>query len=268
MNKLEKKISSDEYLWRNILEMPYFRSILRAVEGSYYQNFDLSGRVLDIGSGDGHFAEVTFDRKIDVGLDPWMDFNAHHARYNGHSYLVRADGSEIPFENEFFDVIISNSVLEHIENVQEVLNDAGRVIKKSGLFLFCVPNLKAFKELSIAKFFEKFGFEKFADFYRNWFRKISLTYNADMPEVWQGRVEEAGFVIEEYWHYFSPRSLRALEWGHYFGLPSAIIHKFFGKWLLFSTKWNLFLTYKYCRKFIDNSPLENGTYTFYVLRKF
>ena len=268
MNKIQKKeIPSSEYLWRNLKEMPYFRSILRAVEGSYYQNFDLSGKVLDIGSGDGHFADVTFDKKLEVGLDPWMDFNAHHARYNGHQYLVRADGSQIPFEAQYFDVIVSNSVLEHIENVQDVLNDIGRVLKKNGQFLFCVPNTKAFDELSIAKFFEKIHMKKFADLYRKWFQKISLTFNADMPDTWQKRLQEAGFEIENYWHYFSPRSLKALEWGHYYGLPSAIIHKITGRWILLSSKWNLLLTFKHCRKFIDNSPIENGTYTFYVAKK-
>ena len=64
------------------------------------------------------------------------------------------------FESQYFDVIVSNSVLEHIENVQEVLNDVGRVIKKNGQFLFCVPNTKAFDELSIAKFFEKNSIKK------------------------------------------------------------------------------------------------------------
>ena len=36
-NVQEKEIPSSEYLWRNLKDMPYFRSILRAVEGSYYQ---------------------------------------------------------------------------------------------------------------------------------------------------------------------------------------------------------------------------------------
>ena len=88
-----------------------------------------------------------------------------------------------------------------------------------------------------------------------------------MPYIWQNRLQEAGFEIEKYWHYFSPQSLKALEWGHYFGLPSAIIHKLTSKWILISSKWNLLLTYKHCEKFIDNSQLDNGTYTFYVARK-
>ena len=32
----------------------------------------LQGRkVLDVGCGDGHFASVTFDQPLDVGIDPW-----------------------------------------------------------------------------------------------------------------------------------------------------------------------------------------------------
>ena len=47
------------------------RAFLRAVESSYYQDLPLPAPVYDVGCGDGHFASLTFDQKIDVGLDPW-----------------------------------------------------------------------------------------------------------------------------------------------------------------------------------------------------
>ena len=267
MKSNQTEIPTHEYLKRNLREMPYFRSILRAVEGSFYQRFDLSGKILDIGSGDGHFAEVSYEKPLDVGIDPWLDFNAHHARYHGHTHLVRGEGALMPFPDNTFDTLISNSVLEHIEFIQPVLNDAGRVIKKDGLFLFCVPNSRAFEELSIAKFLEKNKLPKLAQAYRNWFVKISLTHNADMPEVWQKRLDLADFELETWWHYFPPKALHALEWGHYFGFPSAIIHFLTGRWLLSSSDWNLSLTEKYCSQFIDNNACYDGTYTFFVARK-
>ena len=33
-----------------------------------------------------------------------------------------------------------------------------------------------------------------------------------------------------------------LEWGHYFGLPSLVTRKLFGRWILVPQKWNLGLT--------------------------
>ena len=46
----------------------------------------------------------------------------------------------MPFPDGYFASAISNSVLEHIPQVQEVLADLRRVLKPGAPFLFCVPN--------------------------------------------------------------------------------------------------------------------------------
>ena len=60
-----------DFLFLQLRDLPYFRAFLRAVESSYYQDLPLPAPVYDVGCGDGHFASLTFDQKIDVGLDPW-----------------------------------------------------------------------------------------------------------------------------------------------------------------------------------------------------
>ena len=103
--------------------------------------------------------------------------------------------------------------------------------------------------------------------YENWFRKISRVHNADEPDVWEKRLEKAGFKLDRYWHYFSPVSMRVLEWGHYFGLPSLVSKALTGKWILSPTKWNLSLTENYLRKYASPEPVKDGTFTFYIARK-
>src|SRR5690606_37702796 len=61
--------------------------------------------------------------------------------------------------------------------------------------------------------------------------------------------------------------LRALEWGHYFGLPSAVAKLLTGKWIISPSKWNLALTEAYVRKYASPEPVDDGTYTFYIARK-
>ena len=60
-----------DFLWLNLRDLPYFRGMLRAVEAQFYQEFELQAPTLDLGCGDGKFARTTFQRKLDVGLDPW-----------------------------------------------------------------------------------------------------------------------------------------------------------------------------------------------------
>ena len=83
-----------DFLWEQISGMPYFRGVLRAVEARVYQDFELPGPVLDLGCGDGHFATVAFDRKLDVGLDPWTGPVHEAAQRGGYHQIGRASCRE------------------------------------------------------------------------------------------------------------------------------------------------------------------------------
>jgi SAM-dependent methyltransferase len=258
-NHQSKNQKSKDFLFLHISSLPYFRGLLRAVESSYYQDLDLPSPIYDVGCGDGHFASLTFDHKLDVGLDPWHNPIHEAKKYNAYKSLVEADGAKSPFPSNHFASGLSNSVLEHIPHIDAVLKETCRVLKPNAPFYFCVPNHNHFPALSLTKIFGKP--------YENWFRKISRVQHANSPEVWEKRLNEAGFTLEKWWHYFPPASTRALEWGHYFGLPSLIFKTLLGKWILVPTKWNLFLIEKFLQKYASPEPISDGTYTFFIARK-
>jgi len=248
-----------DFLFLQLRDLPYFRALIRAVEATYYQTFDLPSPVLDVGCGDGHFASLTFDRKIEVGLDPWAGPIHEAGKRGAYSLLVQADGARSPFPAGYFASAISNSVLEHIPHIDDVLTDTARVLKRDAPFYFCVPNERYLSELSISRWL--------GNGYTDWFRRISRVAHADGPEVWEPRLEKAGFRLERWWHYFSPSAMRVLEWGHYFGLPSLVTRKVTGKWILAPTRWNLGITEKLIRPYASSDPVADGTFTFYVARK-
>jgi len=248
-----------DFLFLHLRELPYFRALIRAVEASYYQAFDLPAPVLDVGCGDGHFASLTFDRRIDVGLDPWHDPIHEAGRRGTYRLLVEADGACSPFPAGTFASAFSNSVLEHIPHIDAVLADVRRVLIPGAPFYFCVPNERYLSELSISRLLGK-G-------YTEWFRRISRVQHADGPQIWEARLDKAGFQLERWWHYFSPSAMRVLEWGHYFGLPSLVAKKLTGKWIIAPAKWNLWLTEKFVRRYASAEPVEDGTFTFYIAKK-
>jgi len=248
-----------DYLYLHLRDLPYFRALIRAVESAYYQTFDLPAPILDLGCGDGHFSTLTFDHKIDVGLDPWTGPIHESGRRGCYRLLVQADGSQAPFPDEYFASAFSNSVLEHIPHIEAVLADTARVLSPGAPFYFCVPNENYLTELSISRWLGK-G-------YTEWFRRISRVVHADGPQVWQARLEQAGFRLERWWHYFSPSAMRVLEWGHYFGLPSLAARKLTGRWVIAPARWNLWLTEKFVRQYASTEPIEDGVFTFYIARK-
>lgn len=257
-----------DFLWLHLRELPYFRALLRAVEARFYQDLDLPAPILDVGCGDGHFASVTFEKPLDVGIDPWRVMLPSARAYGGYRWVIQGLGNELPFADNRFASVISNSVLEHIPQVDDVVKEIHRVLRPGGRFVFCVPNHRFPQELSISKFFQRLGLEPLASAYSRFFNRISRHHHCDDVPVWQRRLEMAGFTLERYWHYFPPAALHTLEWGHYLGLPSLVSRWITGRWILAPTRWNLALTRRLVQRFYDENPVcENGVYSFYVARK-
>jgi SAM-dependent methyltransferase len=174
----------------------------------------------------------------------------------------------MPFSGGYFASAFSNSVLEHIPHVEAVLAETGRVLRPGARFAFCVPNHNFDPHLSVARRLERLGLRRPAEAYRRFFDRIARHAHLDPPEVWQSRLEAAGFTVERWWHYFSPAALAVLEWGHYFGLPALIVRRLTGRWLLSTADWNLALTRRLVEPaYHESSPQPQGVCTFFIARR-
>jgi SAM-dependent methyltransferase len=250
-----------DFFWSQLIELPYFRALLRAVESRFYQTLPMVEPVLDLGSGDGSFAAQTFSRPLEVGLDPWRA-PMYEARMRGaHKLLTLAEGAHMPFADAVFQTIVSNSVLEHIADLDPVIAESYRVLRPGGHLLFCSPS-DHFTDWLV-------GSKLLGDIYRHWFNRISRHKHCDSPEVWRARLECAGFTVEQIWYYFSPHALQTLELGHYLGLPNLISKFLFGKWVLSPSRRNPFLWWlNHSLRPIYDEPLpQTGAYLFCVARK-
>ena len=265
---MAKKENTKDFLTLNINSLPYFRGLLRAVEMKVYQEYEFPKPIYDLGCGDGHFESITFDEKIDVGLDPWTPPLKEAVRTGGYDLVIQGNGGCVPFPDMWFKSAFSNSVLEHIPDVDAVVKETNRILAMDAPFIFCVPNHQFLGNLSISNFLDRIHLGKLADLYRRFFNKISRHHHCDSPEVWRERLEKYGFEIVDYWHYFSPHAFHLLEWGHYLGLPSLICKKLFGKWILIPKKWNLALTRAVLQSAYDEERRqEKGAYSFYITKK-
>ena len=260
--------SAKDHLWTQISSMPYFRGLLRAVEARFYDDIELPAPTLDLGCGDGHFATAAFDRPLEVGTDPWWAPLSEAAERKSYRSIAQTDGAAQPFPDGHFSSAVSNSVLEHIPHLDEVLTETARVLKPGAPFIFCVPNHQFLSSLSISNGFDRLGLRFVGDAYRNFFNRISRHHHCDDPQTWEARLQKAGFRLEKWWHYFSPSALHTLEWGHYFGLPSLISKKLTNRWILVPQPWNLSVTRKITEPHY-NEPLaaDKGTYSFYIARR-
>ncbi len=272
MTANQPHLSQDDLLWRQLKTIPAFRALLRAVESRFYRQIELPGPMLDLGCGDGHFAQMTFDkpqeeRPFTVGIDPWWG-PLQKAQHSGqYAQVMQGMGNRLPFPDNCFGSAISNSVLEHIPDVQPVLDEVGRVLKPGGYLVITMPSHYFTQNLGGAAFFEKLGLPGLAGRYRQLFNFISRHAHTDAAEVWADRLARAGFTVERWQYYFSTRALRALEWGHVQGLPSAVLHAVTGHWILAPWESSLRRTERWLRPFYNEEAPPNGAYVLFIARK-
>jgi SAM-dependent methyltransferase len=98
--------------------------------------------LLDLGCGDGLVGRILFRTPgaVDVGLDPWPGQLRRAAAGDTYRRVHQADGRALPYPNGTFATVFSNSVLEHIADLEPVLHEVGRVLRFEGRFIFTVPS--------------------------------------------------------------------------------------------------------------------------------
>jgi SAM-dependent methyltransferase len=258
---------SDDVLWRHLKTVPAFRALLRSVESRFYQHIVLPEPTLDLGCGDGHFAQMTFDHALAAGVDPWWGPLIKATASGAYRLPVQALGGSLPFADNAFGSVLSNSVLEHIDDVQPVLTEVARVLEPGGIFVMTTPNHHFTKLLGGALILERLGLKGWARRYRAFFNAISRHAHTDPPEQWAARLAEAGLRVDRWQYYFSRKALHALELGHIQGLPSAVLHFLTGHWILAPWKSNLRLTERWVRPhFQEEAPIV-GTMTLMIASK-
>lgn len=97
-------------------------------------------KVLEIGSGDGHFLKLLSQKNIDsIGLE-LNDEAVEYGRKNGLNIINELIDEHSNVQQSAYDAICFFQVLEHITSVREFLLSALKCLKPNGLLIIGVPN--------------------------------------------------------------------------------------------------------------------------------
>jgi ubiquinone/menaquinone biosynthesis C-methylase UbiE len=102
--------------------------------------FITTGKLLDMGCGNGDYiwAFANLGYKT-YGIDK---LNTHKMSSRIFKYC-NLETDEIPFKNNYFDFIFTKSVIEHIYNTENFMEEAYRVLKRNGKIVIMTPDYKS-----------------------------------------------------------------------------------------------------------------------------
>ena len=103
----------------------------------FVSSIELSGSILDVGCGSKPYLHLFKKNKPYIGVDVYISGHDHTTS----RVDVYYDGKNLPFEDESFSNVVIFEVLEHVEDVDTMLNEIHRVIKPGGKVVLTIPFL-------------------------------------------------------------------------------------------------------------------------------
>lgn len=142
--------------------------------------------VLDIACGEGYGSKLLSKVAHQVcGVDISEETIKHaEKKYSSHNLNFNVGSAEeIPFHDNFFDVVISFETIEHLENHDGMISEIKRVLKQDGILIISSPNKTEYSEARNYSnpFHEKELDEtEFRDLIKRYFKNIIVKYQSPL----------------------------------------------------------------------------------------
>lgn len=128
--------------------LEYFQYLKkRSFKGLLYRNFVvypriqkyIRGNLLDVGCGIGDMLKF-YPNSVGADINP---HTVNYCNLNGtKAYLIKQD--VLPFEQESFDTVLLDNVLEHLISPMPLLHEINRVMRGNGRLIIGLPGERGF----------------------------------------------------------------------------------------------------------------------------
>lgn len=263
---------NQEFLTAYLKQAPIPLALERVAECQILSAQEFKGPILDIGCGEGMFAQCLFSTPIDTGIDPNQKELERAATYQSYQELIACSGDNIPKNDGSYQTIFSNSVLEHIPDIEAVIAECHRLLADDGVFYVTIPTnyfeqytwtyqvLSALRLTGLAK--------RYASFFNQFWRH----YHCYTIDQWQQLFAKHGFDVAEQIEYGSKTFCLLNTFLTPFSLFSFLTKKRTNRWILWP-KWRNFTARCYAKLLsglqpsLALKPGQAGGLIFFKLKK-
>lgn len=169
----------------------------RAWEQAAYRKFKLSGRVLDLGCGDGRYFRLIWPNVDNVvGVDRDVGVADAGLRSGVYRDIHVVNAHEVPELSETFDHVFANCSLEHMDHLDAVLKEVQRCLKPGGSLICSVVTDRFLQWNVLSNLVSVAGFAEAATSLQKDFFEFHHLVNPLSADDWQQRFREAGLIPE------------------------------------------------------------------------
>ena len=165
-------------------------SALKVVE-IFKAHFDHSASVIDLGCGGGGLSHF-MNKYIGVDQSHQALSIARQTSQSQDKQFICGDGSNSPIKSNAIDVVLSISMVEHMDEPKKAIQEAFRISKKRGLLIIPCNDMFGF-------FYDPINFLR-----KKWGKPVlergAFGYghiNVLSKSEWAGMIEDAGFHIDD-----------------------------------------------------------------------
>jgi SAM-dependent methyltransferase len=225
-----------------------------------------SGRVIDLGHGDGLFASVLLKHgfAVHVAMDRSLD-ELRRAKRMTALHLVVGDMERPPFRSGVFETALSNCVLEHVEDLPAVMRETARLLSPRGRAHLTVVTDRYEDLLFWPTLLRAAGLAKIARAYLD-FLKEKFVHRRYIPvREWLAAAADAGFGVVRTVPYSCRRRQSVMDLCLPFVQVSRFLRDTIGREVLIPARWPAGFIYRALLE--DGLRAEDAANAFLVLEK-
>ncbi|MFA5382544.1 MAG: methyltransferase domain-containing protein [Candidatus Micrarchaeia archaeon] len=103
-------------------------------------------RILDMGCGSGRWSRYLLELypnavvySLDIAPDMLKQTKENLKKFGKRSKTIESNMENIPFDDAYFDLVVTIRALKYVPNVKKVFSEVSRVLKSNGVFVFELP---------------------------------------------------------------------------------------------------------------------------------
>lgn len=254
---------------RYLKRQPFPLAMLRPPEAGFYPR-KLRSPSLDLGCGDGFFAQVVFGKDgVDVGVDIDEKILGKAKASGVYKETFHFNGKKLPFDSRFFSNVIANCVLEHVDDSDPLLSEIARVTKPGGYFYFTAPTIHFGKMLLGTKILDRLRLKPLSQLYQRFMSWVTRQKFYWSKKKWINELKKVGFTVEQHEEFFGSKTTACFDLTHWLSIPSILTKLIFGRWILLNQstvkQQILYRLREWCLKNEDSNA--QGAFQFFAVRR-